>query len=131
MTSRFGTVEFFTLNAAWFLVWILWNVGWLGLKPFDPYPFGFLTMVVSLEAIFLSVIVLISQNRAAHIADVREEVELEISVLNESETTKVMSLLCLLLEKHGIDVSKDAELARMLRPTEESDLEKIIESELQ
>mgnify|MGYP002076619498 CR=1 FL=1 len=130
LTSQFGTVWFLALNAAWFFLWIVWNVGWLGLPPFDPYPFGFLTMVVSLEAIFLAIIVLISQNRAAHIADIREEMELQISVLNEAETTKLMSLLCLLLEKHGIDVTGDAELAQMLRPTEGTAMEKVLESEL-
>jgi uncharacterized membrane protein len=129
-TTRFGTVSFLSLNAAWFLVWVLWNSGVLGLTPFDPYPFGFLTMVVSLEAIFLAIIVLISQNRAAHIADMREEIELQLSAISEQEITKVMSMLSTILEKHGVDVSKDLELAAMLKPIKNDAIEQELEQEL-
>ena len=77
MTNAFGTVLFLVINAAWFILWIGVNVGLIpGLPVFDPFPFGLLTMIVSLEAIFLSVIVLISQNRQAQIAELREEIEL-------------------------------------------------------
>ncbi|CAN5187765.1 DUF1003 domain-containing protein [soil metagenome] len=130
LTTKFGSVAFLTLNALWFLVWIVWNGGMFGLTPFDPYPFGFLTMVVSLEAIFLAIIVLISQNRAAHIADMREELELQLSTISEEEITKVMSMLSMLLEKQGIDIGSDSELAAMLKPTSNDALEKELEQEL-
>ncbi|HSI21050.1 MAG TPA: DUF1003 domain-containing protein [Verrucomicrobiae bacterium] len=130
LTSRFGTVAFLTLNAIWFIVWVLWNTGMAGMTPFDPYPFGFLTMVVSLEAIFLAIIVLISQNRAAHIADMREEIELQVSMIAEEEITKIMNMLCMLLDKHGIDISHDPELTRMLKPIKNSEIERRIEDEL-
>jgi uncharacterized membrane protein len=68
LTAHFGTVTFLTLNIVWFAFWIPANMGWIpGVPVFDPYPFSFLTTSVSLEAIFLAVIVLISQNREAHI----------------------------------------------------------------
>src|SRR5688572_4384900 len=61
-----SSTAFFALHVLWFAVWIFWNIGlWtgLGLRPFDPFPFGLLTMIVSLEAIFLSMFVLMSQKR--------------------------------------------------------------------
>src|SRR4051812_26070860 len=61
LTSKFGTVLFLCLNALWFFIWIVINTNLIpGVKAFDPFPFGLLTMVVSLEAIFLAIIVLIS-----------------------------------------------------------------------
>ena len=64
ITALSGRLSFVYLHALWFGARILLNTGWLGLKPFDPYPYGLLTTVVSLEAIFLSTFVLISQNRS-------------------------------------------------------------------
>ena len=55
-----------------------------GIKPFDPYPFGFLTMVVSLEAIILAILVLISQNRASRVDDIREEIDLQVNIIAPS-----------------------------------------------
>src|SRR5258706_16450649 len=75
MTARFGSMTFLAINAIWFGSWIVINTGLIPFVTlFDPFPFGLLTMVVSLEAIFLAIIVLISQNRAAKIDDLREEV---------------------------------------------------------
>lgn len=79
-----GSLTFLTLNAAWFLGWILWNT-LPGLPKFDPYPFGFLTMVVSLEAIFLSIFVLISQNRQAAKDRLRADAEYEVNLKAELE----------------------------------------------
>lgn len=63
ITSRSGRLSFVYLHAIWFGAWILANTGWLGVRVFDPFPYGLLTMIVSLEAIFLSAFVLIRQNR--------------------------------------------------------------------
>ncbi|MDZ4721404.1 MAG: DUF1003 domain-containing protein [Roseiflexaceae bacterium] len=84
-----GSMPFLFGNAAIFIVWLLWNQPWSPLPSFDPAPYGLLTMVVSLEAIFLSIFVLISQNRQAAkdriSADidhkVNEKAELEIGLL--------------------------------------------------
>ena len=127
LTSSFGTVTFLVANAIFFAVWIAWNSGPAAL---DPYPFGFLTMVVSLEAIFLSVIVLIYQNRETKITELREEIELYINTYAESELTKALHLLKLLLEKNGIDVSEDKELHKMLKSLRSDEIEAELEAEL-
>ena len=80
-----GSMPFLTVNTAWFLVWILMNSFDLGVRQFDPYPFGLLTMLVSLEAIFLSIFVLISQNRQAEKDRVRSNIDYEVNVKAEME----------------------------------------------
>lgn len=113
MTQKFGSVTFLLLNAVAFLVWILWNEGVFGLPPFDPYPYEFLTMVVSLEAIALSIVVLISQNRQGHIADVRQKLDFEIDVRAEQEITKILIMLEETHRHLGIKRHKDSELEEM------------------
>ena len=130
LTSKFGTVFFLGLNALWFLVWIVVNTGLVpGVEPFDPFPFGLLTMIVSLEAIFLAIIVLISQNRAAKIAELREEVDLQINSIAETEVSKTVMMLGLLLEKNGIQID-DPEIADMVRPIRSSDIQRMLEKQL-
>lgn len=80
-----GSMPFLILNAAWFVVWISLNVFSFGFKPFDPFPFGLLTMIVSLEAIFLSCFVLVSQNRQAEKDRVRADIEYEVNIKAELE----------------------------------------------
>jgi len=80
-----GRMPFLILNAVWFFAWIAVNTLPLGLSPFDPYPFGLLTMIVSLEAIFLSCFVLISQNRQAEKDHVRADIEYEVNIKAELE----------------------------------------------
>ena len=76
---------FLLINAVWFVVWIAVNTLPLGVPQFDPYPFGLLTMIVSLEAIFLSCFVLISQNRQAEKDRVRSNIEYEVNIKAELE----------------------------------------------
>ncbi|MES2971768.1 MAG: DUF1003 domain-containing protein [Patescibacteria group bacterium] len=131
LTAKFGSIAFLSLNATWFTLWILMNVGWIpGIEPFDPFPFGLLTMVVSLEAIFLAIIVLISQNREARIAELREEIELQIGTVSESELTKLIKMVTILLEKQGVKTEDDPELQRMLKPFRHAALERELEDEL-
>lgn len=131
LTAKFGTVTFLTLNFFWFAVWIPINTGnvpWI--KPFDPFPFGLLTMIVSLEAIGLAIIVLISQNREARISELREEIQLQLNTAAEGEITKLINLMALLLEKEGVDISKDPELKKMLKPIDNEELVRQLEEEL-
>jgi uncharacterized membrane protein len=102
--TRFaGSSVFIVLHIVWFTVWIIVNLGRIhGIHPFDPYPFTFLTMVVSLEAIFLSIFVLISQNRMAHQADRRAHLDLQINLLAEQENTMMLRMLEKLCEQQGI-----------------------------
>ena len=131
MTSRFGSVGFLALNVGWFVIWLLVNGGLVPtLRPFDPFPFSLLTMIVSLEAIILSVFVMISQNRAAKIDQLREEVDLQVDIITEAEMTKLLIMVKLLLEKQGIDISDDPELTRMLKPTNPEEIEEELEEEV-
>ncbi|MEK9173021.1 MAG: DUF1003 domain-containing protein [Patescibacteria group bacterium] len=130
LTSRLGSVRFLLTNATCFGVWIVVNTGLIpGITPFDPYPFGFLTMIVSLEAIMLAIVVLVSQNRAMKIDDLREEIDLQVDIITEQEITKLMSLVLLLLQKNGVDISKDADLQGMLQPTDTGKIQKILEKQ--
>jgi uncharacterized membrane protein len=72
---------FVYVHAIWFGFWIAFNLGWFRGAPFDPFPFSLLTLIVSLEAIFLSTFVLISQNRAGSIADKRADLVLQVTTL--------------------------------------------------
>jgi CRP/FNR family transcriptional regulator, cyclic AMP receptor protein len=80
-----GSMYFLALNGIWFVVWIGINMLPLGLPQFDPYPFGLLTMIVSLEAIFLSCFVLISQNRQSEKDHIRSDIEYEVNIQAELE----------------------------------------------
>jgi len=81
-----GSIYFLLLHVVWFAIWIGLNSGLVG-APFDPFPFGLLTMVVSLEAIFLSVIVLLSQNRQAAKDRIRSDIEYDVNLKAELEVT--------------------------------------------
>lgn len=132
LTDSFGTIAFFTLNAALFLAWIVVNSNVIpGFTPFDPYPYGMLTMVVSLEAIFLSIIVLISQNRAAKIADLREELDFQVNVAAEQEITQILKMLERVERKLLVREKDPVELSRMEEGLDLADLEKDIDNELQ
>lgn len=119
LTDSFGTVLFLSANAVWFIAWIAINTGLIpGIHVFDPFPFGLLTMVVSLEAIFLAIIVLISQNRSAHIADLREEIDLQVNVRAEEEITKMLIILDRIQDHLGLPPENDAELIIMKQKTD-------------
>ena len=110
ITDFSGRMYFVYFHIVWFAVWILINLGYFGIKPFDPYPFGLLTMIVSLEAIFLSTFVLISQNRLSAEADRRADLDLQIGLLAEHELTRVLKMLDEIQDKMGIENDSDKEL---------------------
>jgi uncharacterized membrane protein len=99
-----GSIIFLSLNALWFAAWIYLNTG--GGARFDPYPFGFLTMVVSLEAIILSILVLLAQNRQAAKDRIRDDVEYDINVKAELEVAHLHQKL---------DEAREDLLARLQR----------------
>ena len=130
-SELFGSNGFLIVNLTWFVVWCVWNSGAIpGLTPFDPFPFGLLTMVVSLEAILLSIFVLIAQNRAERGNELRAEVDLQVDLITESELTKVLEIVAKLAAKQGLDLSGDAELAEMLSPTNVDKLEHVLDAEI-
>jgi uncharacterized membrane protein len=119
-----SSTTFLVVHLVWFAVWILWNTGLLGFRKFDPYPFGFLTMVVSLEAIFLSIFVLMAQQRESAIAELREELSLQVSLRVEQEVTKTLQLVAGLYTRMGHRVGDDPELHHMLQPLDVKGIER-------
>ena len=114
--TRFsGSVSFIVLHVLWFAAWIIENLGLIpGVAPFDPYPFNFLTLVVSLEAIFLSTFDLMSQHRMSHQADKRAHLDLQINLLAEQETTIILQMLQRICHHLGIETATTKEEAQQL-----------------
>ncbi|MBI5620101.1 DUF1003 domain-containing protein [Candidatus Gottesmanbacteria bacterium] len=128
LTVYFGTPRFFLLLLAVTVVWIAVNVGWTaGVVPFDPYPFILLTMAASVGAIFMTVVILMSQNRQASINTLRSELLLQMILITERELTKALKLLA----RGRGKALKDRELAEMTKETNFSSLETQLERELQ
>ncbi len=108
--ARFcGSFTFVWLHLFFFGAWIVINV-FPGTPHFDPYPFTFLTLVVSLEAIFLSTFILISQNHETRITERRNHLDLQINLLTEQENTKMLKLLESIAEKVGAKTEGDPSL---------------------
>ncbi|HEX8830276.1 MAG TPA: DUF1003 domain-containing protein [Longimicrobium sp.] len=125
-----ASTPFLLAHAVWFILWIGWNVT----RPhasFDPFPFGLLTMVVSLEAIFLSIFVLLSERRESQIAELREELTLEVQMRTEEEVTKLLQLVAGLYGRLGYSVAADdPELHEMLRPLDKESLEEELSDQI-
>ncbi len=113
-----GSMTFVWMHVGWFALWILFNVGRLGFKPFDPYPFTFLTMIVSLEAIFLSTFILMSENRQVRLGDRRARVNLQLDMIAEREVTRMMELIVDIHDHLGLPRRADKELSEMQKPTD-------------
>jgi len=105
ITAFAGTMRFVYIHSVWFGLWIAINLGLLGAALiFDEYPFGLLTLIVSLEAIFLSTFVMISQNRQARSAEIRSDLDYKTNVMAEREIDIIMRALQRMAEKEGIEV---------------------------
>jgi uncharacterized membrane protein len=102
VATQCGRIEFVWAHVLWFGLWVIVNTV-PGLPHFDPYPFTFLTLVVSLEAIFLSTFVLMSQNHEMRISERRAQLDLQINLLTEQENTKMLQLLVKIGEKLGLE----------------------------
>ena len=122
ITSFSGRMIFAYVHIVWFAVWILLNTGRFGLHVFDPFPYGLLTMVVSLEAIFLSTFVLISQNRLGEETERRADLDLHIGLLTEHELTRVLQMLDAIQDKLGIVDHENSELADLEMETKPEDV---------
>lgn len=123
LRDSFGTVWFLTINAVIFLSWILINSGLIpNFQVFDPFPYGLLTTAVSLEAIFLSIIVLISQNRSSEIDSIRDELDLQINIRSESEITRIINMLDEIHDHMGLPAEDDEELKIMKQKIDINDI---------
>jgi uncharacterized membrane protein len=114
-----GSTPFIILHVLWFGGWILVNIGVIpGMIPFDPFPYSFLTLVVSLEAIFLTLLVLMSQNRMTKEADKRAQLDLQINMLDEQETTKILRMVQNISNHLGIEVEESNSLNDLIKETD-------------
>jgi uncharacterized membrane protein len=127
-----GSMLFVWFHVAWFGFWMLINLNLIpGIEPFDPFPFSLLTMMVSLEAIFLSTFVLISQNRANQQADKRAHLDLQVNLLSEQEMTKVLEMLKMLCEHNGLKITaQDRDVKDLIAATDLHELARELESRL-
>jgi uncharacterized membrane protein len=117
ITTFTGSMLFIWLHVVWFTLWIAFNIPWLGFQPIDPFPFTLLTMIVSLEAIFLSAFILMSENRQGRLADRRSRVNLQVNMIAEREITKLMELVVEIHDHLKIRRPTDLELDNMQKAT--------------
>ncbi len=120
-----GSMPFVYIHLIIFGLWIVINLGWIpGVPVFDP-SFVILAMAASVEAIFLSTFVLITQNRMAAMADKRANLDLQISLLAEHEVTRALKLVRAIAERMGIEESHDPELSEL---SEDVQPEKVLDT---
>jgi uncharacterized membrane protein len=119
-----SSTPFLVVHAVLFIAWIVWNVPGIGLPQFDPYPYGMLTTIVSLEAIFLSIFVLMTQSRESKIGELREELTLQVNLRMEEEITKTLHLVAGLYARLGLKMADDPELRAMLEPLDPKKMER-------
>ncbi len=122
VTEFSGRMLFVYIHIIWFSIWVLLNTGRFGVRPFDPFPYGLLTMIVSLEAIFLSTFVLISQNRLSAEYERRADLDLQMDLLTEHELTRALLMLDMIQDKLGIENDTDTELAELEKEVKPEDV---------
>jgi uncharacterized membrane protein len=127
-----GTTTFAVLHLIWFGVWIILNVGIIrAVAPFDPFPFSLLTLVVSLEAIFLSLVLVISQNRITRQTEKRAHLDLQINLLAEEESSKALQLLVRIAERVGVEeVRESGEIDKLAAKTDVDELADEVEGKI-
>ncbi|MGH7650776.1 MAG: DUF1003 domain-containing protein [Gemmatimonadaceae bacterium] len=118
-----SSTPFLVIHGILFVLWILWNIPGIPLPHFDPYPYGMLTTIVSLEAIFLSIFVLMTQSRESKIGELREELTLQVNLRIEEEVTKTLHLVAGLYSRLGLVLADDPELKAMLEPLDPKRIE--------
>jgi uncharacterized membrane protein len=123
MINFASSSPFLVVHAIVFIIWILWNIPAFGFPQFDPYPYGMLTTIVSLEAIFLSIFVLMTQSRESRIGELREELTLQVNLRMEEEITKTLHLVAGLYARLGLQLADDPDLRAMLEPLDPKKIE--------
>ncbi|MGE5502320.1 MAG: DUF1003 domain-containing protein [Ignavibacteriales bacterium] len=130
ITDFAGTMGFVYVHLVLIAGWVVVNVGWIsGVGPFDP-SFVILATAASVEAIFLTTFVLISQNRTSAMADRRARLDLQINLLAEHEITRLISLVRAMAQEMGIEEGEDPELSELEREVApETVLEELMQEE--
>ena len=114
VTRVAGSTPCVLLHVCWFGTWVILNVGLIpGVALFDPFPFNFLTLVVSLEAIFLTLLVLMSQNRMTKEADKRAHLDLQVNMLAEQEATMILRVVQRIGKHIGLEEETDHDMQRL------------------
>lgn len=128
VTKAAGSTPFVIFHILWFGGWVLVNVGLIpGVASFDPFPFSFLTLVVSLEAIFLTLLVLMSQNRMTKEADKRARLDLQLNILAEQEATMILRMVQRISRHLGLEEETDAESPLLEEKTDVQQLAKTLD----
>jgi uncharacterized membrane protein len=112
-----GSVSFVWAHVILFAAWLILNII-PGIDHFDPFPFTFLTLIVSLEAIFLSTFILISQNLEMRLSERRNQLDLQINLLTEQENTKMLTILERIAERVGAKTDDDPSLQVLEQATQ-------------
>jgi uncharacterized membrane protein len=120
ISTQAGRMWFIIVHFIWFALWVAFNL--TGRRTFDPFPFALLTMLVSLESIFLSSFILMSQNRATKQADQRAHLDLQINLLAEHENSKMLLMLQALCKHHQLIEANDPEVNELAKRTEPQEL---------
>lgn len=128
ITRAAGSMWFAYLHAGWFCAWMSINLA-MAKSAFDPFPFVLLTTVVSLEAIFLSLMVLVSQNREAKLDEQRADLDLQIDLLAEHEITRILVIVDAMAKKMGLENLCGAEISDFEKEIRPRDLIKQLEKQ--
>jgi uncharacterized membrane protein len=132
LTTYFGTVYFLLFLFFVVIVWAIINLGIIDvITPFDPFPFYLLMVPFDFFAVFLSIVVLINQNRESKIADVRQQIDLEINVRAENEITKILHMVDELHKVVGISKKDDQELKEMKQKIDIEEIKDEVEAVLE
>jgi uncharacterized membrane protein len=123
--SLMGSMPFLIFHVVGFAVWFMVNLNAIpGVAPFDPFPFGILTLIVSSEGVFLAIFILISQNRMARQSDKRAHLDLQVNMLSEQEMTMMLRMQRRLCEHFGVEVDTVKEEAKQL--LEETNVDELV-----
>ena len=130
LTGFVGSLPFFYLHLLWFAFWVVWNGAVSRNRPFDPFPFPILTMILAMETILLSTLVLIGQNRQQRLADRRAHLDLQVNLLAEQEITKMLTMLEGIQQQLGLP-SHDPEVAALKQAVKPEELMEHLEQEVE
>ena len=127
VTAFAGSITFVWITVLLIGGWVAWNVAAPAQERIDPFPFPLLTLVLSIEAIFLSIFILMSQNRAARVSDKRSHLDLQLNLLSEQENTKMLLMLERIGEAVGVETLGDPDVDVLVQATEPEALSRQID----
>jgi uncharacterized membrane protein len=127
ISALIGSMTFVTVHAAALLAWIAWNQFAPGPWRFDPYPYGLLTFIVSLEGVLIATFVLIAQNRMSRQSDERDHLNLQVDLLAEQEMTILLKLTRRIAERLGVGAA-DGDEARAQKLAEGANVYELVQT---